>query len=169
MVWSPAIQATDIRPLSPNLLQFFRDHQTEALNWANGGPGLDDFAVIYDTDEGSQYQIFPNVQVYGERYSTGLNDYGTGIKYTLDLVFEVHGADPNALKVEVRKRCYALESMALNIPSATLTNGLSGNTRPIINEASAELGPALKGEEGNWLIRSILKLTFEFTMIGVHP
>jgi len=162
MVWEPSIRVTDIRPISPNLLQFFRDHQTETLFWANGNQaGLSDFAVIYNTGEGLEYQIFPNVQVIRERHSTSYDDGGLTIKYSLDLLYEVYGTNPTDLRIEAKKRGYALESMAVNIPADELIDGIDNITTLTVNEVTLEHG-LLQGEEGKWVIGSTLRLAYEF-------
>lgn len=161
MVWNPTERATDIRAISPNLLAYFRTNQTQALNWANSGTGLADFAVIYNTNEGLLYTIFPNLMVFRERHRSRFTDGGQDIEYSFDFIYEVAGADATALRVNAKKYGYALESMILNIPSATLMNGVSNYTRPTVNEVVLEHGP-LRGEEGNWMIGSTLSATFEF-------
>jgi hypothetical protein len=165
LTWAPANAATDIRPLSPNLLQFFRDNQTEVLDWANGGPGLDDFQVIYNTDEGShQNSIFPNLQVFSESHRTTFRNDGLHVEYSLTLIAEMAGTDATQLRLDAKNYGYALESMLMNVPTATLMNGLSGYTKPNVTELSVDHNPLLKGEEGNWLIPLFLKFNLSFTL-----
>jgi hypothetical protein len=164
MVWSPSKAATDIRPLSPNLLAYIATNQTAALRWANGNlDGLVNFAVIYNTDEGShQNSIFPNLQVFGERHNTRFGDDGLHVEYSLAFIYEITGTDATQLRKDAKKYGYALESMIVNIPDTALMNGVSDYLGANIEELSVDHNPLIKGEEANWMIASFLRVTFKF-------
>lgn len=161
MAYDPAIPVTDVRPIAQNLLAYIEEVQEEVLFWANGGAGLAKFAVIFNTNEGLLYKIFPNLQLLRERARTDYTSDEWNITYSAELLFEVQGADPTQLKKDVRKYGYALESMIQNIPAGVLMEGLGVFTAPIVAVYETEYGP-LQGEKGNHLIQSTARVAWQY-------
>lgn len=123
MPWDPQFKVIDQRPLAANILSYISDNQTDALNWANGGPGLDDFAKFYTNASGRLQTQFPCLMVLSQGLGTDLT--GDGLQSAFQIVLEgaVSGTDPDTLVDNTKRYAMAVESMVLNMPSDEFTLG----------------------------------------------
>jgi hypothetical protein len=119
MTWTPQYKVIDQRLLAQNLLAYMEANQTDALTWANDGPGLSDFQKFYTNASGRLQTIFPCLMVLGQQVETGLED---SLQADFRLVLEgaVSGSDTDELVASAKVYAMAVESMAVNIPSTTL-------------------------------------------------
>lgn len=121
MVWSPHYQVVDYSQVADNLLTYIDANQTEALNWANGGSGLADFAKFYTNAVGRLQTTFPSLMVLAYRAETNLEGdlLESGMQITMEGT--VSGNDTDQLVQDAKRYAKAVESMVANIPSAALT------------------------------------------------
>jgi hypothetical protein len=132
MPWTPSNPATDVRAIVSNLLTFFTTNQSDALLWAHGS-ALTAF-TFYPTAEVRMKTDFPHLGVVKRRVTTEDTDAGLEIEYRLTFELEVAKEHTKAnrtaklleLQAETDNRCYAIESMFLNIPEATLFANVRG-------------------------------------------
>lgn len=120
MPWDPTFKVIDQRPLAQNILNYIGTHQTAALSWANGGPGLDDFAQFYTNASGRLQTVFPCLMVLSQGLGTDLT--GDQVQAAFEIVLEgaVSGPDPDALVEKTKGYAMAVESMVVNMPSDDL-------------------------------------------------
>jgi hypothetical protein len=119
MAWTPQYKVIDQRRVAENLLAFMELNQTDALDWANDGPGLRDFTKFYTNSSGRLATDFPVLMVLGQQVETNLED---NLQADMRLVLEgaISGSDTDLLVSDAKRYAMAVESMAVNIPSATL-------------------------------------------------
>jgi hypothetical protein len=119
MAWTPQYKVIDQRLLAENLLAYMETNQTDALTWANEGAGLSDFQRFYTNASGRLQTISPCLMILGQQVETNLED---SLQSDFRLVLEgaVSGPDTDELVANAKRYAMAVESMAVNIPSATL-------------------------------------------------
>lgn len=132
MTWSPTSAASDTRAIVGNFVGFFEDNQTDAFAWARTGglPAL----TFYRTAQSRIETDFPHCGVVGRRIEVDDADDGLRITYTLTFELEVAAEFAKERKKEALAQLqadtddyvYAIESMFLNIPNATLFAGVNG-------------------------------------------
>lgn len=138
MTWPLANQdfwaATDVRPIVGNLFQFFEDNQTGALAWASPGRTLTPFTNFYRTAQMFLENDYPHFGLIKRTAGTTNANSGLVIDYQLTWQFEVYvnwgtldrTTAINQLQADVDAYGYAVESMFMNCPNATLFNGVAG-------------------------------------------
>lgn len=135
MTWSPSYRASDVRALLGNLVTFFEANQVDALRWARPAPA-DALAplTIYPTAESLILTDFPHMGVVRRRVSVDDSDELPKVALSLTWEIEVAAEHTKAgrtaallqLMQDVDDYTLAFESMALNIPRATLTQNVTG-------------------------------------------
>lgn len=133
MAWTPTHQATDTRAILGNLLTFFEANQVEALAWASSTP-LQPFNKFYRTAEVQMMVDFPHFGITKRRVTTDNADAGLIVTYDLTWEIEVstvfklpvRSTALSQLQVDIDNYAYAVESMFLNIPAATLFANITG-------------------------------------------
>lgn len=136
MVWTPRHASADVRKILDNLLTFFETNQTEALAWArvDTSQNLEDFQTFYRTSQSRAEKDFPHFGVVRRRTDTDDADDGLRVEYRLTFEIEVDtsftesdkAAALKQLQIDTDCYVYAVESMFLNIPNATLFEGVGG-------------------------------------------
>lgn len=134
MAWTPTQSATDTRAILGNLLTFFEANQVEALAWASPTRSLLPFKKFYRTAEVYMVADFPHFGITKRRIATDNADDGLRIEYSLTWEIEVstvfklpvRTAAINQLQVDIDNYAYAVESMFMNIPNATLFANITG-------------------------------------------
>lgn len=128
MPWTPSIAATDVRAIVSNLVAYLDANQADALAWASPGRELADL-TIYDSAEVRIKADFPHMGLVRRRVTTDETD--AGLVITCDLTWETEVSTTFAneaartaavtqLRKDVDNYGYAVESMLLNVPRATL-------------------------------------------------
>lgn len=133
MAWTPTNAATDIRKILGNLITFFEANQVAALAWASPARTLPPL-TFYKTSQAHEGVDFPHFGVVKRRTVTDDGDAGLQIQYTLTFEIEVEAQHTEAtmkaarvqLQLDVDNYIYAIESMYLNIPKATLMANVTG-------------------------------------------
>jgi hypothetical protein len=133
LTWNPSYRATDARALLGNLVTFFEANQVDALLWAHPAAALTPL-TIYPTVEFAMLADFPHMGVVRRR--VGVDDSDELPRVTLSLTWEMEVAAEHTkdgrtaallqLMQDVDDYTLAVESMALNIPRATLLQDVSG-------------------------------------------
>jgi hypothetical protein len=166
MVWSPKLNVVDLTLTVDNLLAFIEANQTEALSWANGGPGLADFAAIYPNTIGWLKSKFPSLLVLGQADEGDGGNEGSLVETRLGLRFEtaVMGT-PDELPILTKKYDLALRSMLVNVPSATLIAGSATITRAYVSAWPASVYDRLReAGRGNSFLQ-VFQTSMEYTLI----
>jgi hypothetical protein len=128
MAWDPQLNVIDLTPVIDNLLGYIRDNQSDALFWANGGAGLDDFQGIYPNASGWLSSLYPYVLVLVQE-DEGETEGDTLLSTTLRLRLEVAvTGTKDDLSGKAKRYDMALRSMLINIPGDTLTADMKTNT-----------------------------------------
>jgi hypothetical protein len=125
MPWTPRKQVIDLTPIADNLLGYIGTNDADSLEWANEGPGLDQFAKLYTNASGRLQTQFPSLMVLSQEMETDLAGevLVSGVQLTLEAT--ITGPDADTLVADTKKYARAVESMLANIPSATLTANCS--------------------------------------------
>src|SRR3954470_13382744 len=86
MVWTPKANVIDLTQVADNLLGYIEANQTDALIWANGGTGLDDFAKFYTNAVGRLQTQFPSLMILTQRAEADLSGeiLLSGLEITLE-------------------------------------------------------------------------------------
>lgn len=173
MTWTPERVASNTGPIIANLIEYFKAHQTEAIAWACAAAGItapDDIAYFYDTNAGSQDRIFPNVQFLNEDEDTDYIEAGNAITYPIDLQMELAhemaaletlAEQASILRAQAKVYMRAIESMVLNIPTATLMSGISNYTYPNVDKIRKRLG-MLRGDSSIIGYVPSMRITWQF-------
>ena len=121
MVWTPQKNVIDLTTIADNLLEFIALYDEDALDWANGGPGLVGFTKLYTNASGRLQTEFPSLMILAQESETDLT--GDMIEAGLQLVLEgtISGPDADELVANTKKYARAVESLLTNIPADTLT------------------------------------------------
>lgn len=135
MPWTPTYAATDIRKILGNLITFFGNNQVDALAWASPLRVLPPL-TLYQTAEPDEKVDFPHFGLLRRRTVTDDADDGLGIRYELTFFLEIETTHTEAqrtaarvqLQLDTDNYVYAIESMFLNIPKATLLANVTGAT-----------------------------------------
>lgn len=135
MAWTPDYKVIDLSQIADNLLGYIDDNQTVALDWANDGPGLIEFAKFYTNSSGRLQTIFPSLMILTQETGTDLEGdiLQGGLKITLEAT--IAGPDTDELVANTKLYAKALESMLANIPSETFTAG----SDPVMHSALMEI------------------------------
>jgi hypothetical protein len=134
MVWAPRANVIDLTQIADNLLAYIADNQTDALIWANGGTGLDDFAKFYTNAVGRLQTQFPSLMILTQRAEPDLS--GEILLSRLEVTLEgtIAGNETDTLVRDAKIYAKAVESMIMNIPPETLT----ANSDPEMHAAFIE-------------------------------
>lgn len=167
MTWAPTKQVIDLSGVVDNLLGYIETNQADAHLWANGEP-LDDYKALYPNATGRLSTKFPHLIVLDQEHKgeDGETDGGEVLVIHLALTLEGAITGPNAddLVLKAKKYVTALESMLINIPSATLTGSASIHGSPMGYQTAYDI---LKGHGGktaaNWL--QIFQTRCEYRLI----
>jgi TRAP-type mannitol/chloroaromatic compound transport system substrate-binding protein len=135
MTWAPTKQTVDLTQIVDNLLAYIDAQDADALEWANGDPGLAEFAGLYSNATGRVQTKFPQMVVLTQTIETDLAGDILIAGYQLVLETAVTGANADELATNTKIYGKAVESMLSNIPSATLT----ANSSPAITATLFEL------------------------------
>lgn len=154
MAWLPTYQATDIRKILGNLITFFEANQVEALAWASPTRNLTAL-TFYKTAEADEKVDFPHFGVYRRRIVTDDGDAGLQIQYTLTFVLEIGATHTEKTRTAARVQLqldtdnyiYAVESMYLNIPKATLLANVTGAGNLYKSITSSEIVEGASGPD----------------------
>jgi hypothetical protein len=133
LTWTPQHSATDVRAIAGNLITFFETNQSGAFEWARSGGGLPAL-TFYRTAQSRIETNFPHFGLVGRRVEIDDADDGLRITYTLTFELEIAAeftkeqkkAALVQLQADTDSYVYAIESMYLNIPNATLFTGIHG-------------------------------------------
>lgn len=123
MTWAPDYKVIDLSQIADNLLGYIEAQQIDALEWANGGSGLPEFAKFYTNSSGRLQTIFPSLMILTQE--TGTDLAGDILQGGLKLTLEATISGPNTDELVANTKLYAkaLESMLANIPAETFTAG----------------------------------------------
>lgn len=119
MAWNPEINTLDESPVIDNLLAFILANQTEALAWANGGAGLEDFKELYSSANGRLGSRFPHLMIVNAASAENNQETTANV---FQILIEGALTGPNADAVTTKEYLYAkaVKSMLANVPVATL-------------------------------------------------
>ena len=133
-MWTPENKVLDVVNVVDNLLAYIGDNQTDALEWANGGTPMDDFASLYPNAPGRLISKFPALICLSQAYETDLT--GDLLIAGLELKFEgaVTGPNLDDLTLNTKRYAMAVESMLANVPSATLSAGATNTIQATLFE-----------------------------------
>lgn len=167
MTWAPDKQVIDLSGVVDNLLGYIETNQAEAHEWANGSP-MNDYAALYPNATGRLSTKFPQLIVLDQEHQGEDKETESGdvLMITLALTLEgaITGSNADDLVVTAKKYAYGLESMLINIPSATLTGSASITGIPMGYQTAYDI---LKGHGGktaaNWL--QIFQTRCEYRLI----
>jgi hypothetical protein len=126
LTWVPTYAATDIRAIVENLLT--------ALAWASPSPTLTAFTKFYRNAQVWEEVDFPHFGIVKRLVATDDSDDGLRVEYQLIWEIEIKATYAEANKVtalnqiqkDLDNYAYAVESMFLNIPGATLFTNING-------------------------------------------
>lgn len=128
MTWAPTKQVIDLSGVVDNLLEYIETNQADAHLWANGEP-LDDYKALYPNATGRLSTKFPHLIVLDQEHKGEDTDTEQGEVLAITLVLTLEGAvtgsNVDTVVNNAKKYALALESMLMNIPSATLTGSAS--------------------------------------------
>lgn len=121
MAYAPTQKVIDTRFIGRNILAYVEATQEEALPWANDGEDLKTFQQFADSLANRLKPVMPSIAIADDSQATIFD--GDVLQPVYRIVFEVMigGANPNGLFTQAKRYAYALESLLLNIPSATVT------------------------------------------------
>ena len=125
MSWTPRNKIIDTRFIGRNILQFVKDNDEDALNWANGGTNLKEFQQFSESIANRSKPIFPSVAIVADSNATNFDSDLLASGYEITLEVMVHGAVAADVPLLARRYKHALESLLRNIPSGTLLTGTS--------------------------------------------
>jgi hypothetical protein len=133
MAWAPTEVATDVRAVVGNLFAYIAANQTAALTWSSPSTALADL-TLYRTAEVRAKTDFPHLGIVRRRITT--DDQNDGLHVRYELTFEMEIAAEFAkdartdaltqLQADSDNYSYAIESMLVNIPNATLFASVRG-------------------------------------------
>lgn len=174
MAWTPKINVVDLTPVIDNLLAYIEANQTDALAWAHGGPGLDDFAAIYPNASGWLRSLYPYLMVltHADRGEEG-TDEATADEMAVSVLsirFEVViTGTADELPEQSKEYDQALRSMLMNIPAATLTNGCMTLTRvvpPALPSSVYDvLRPGIKPTQFMQIFQTVMEYTLATNLV----
>jgi hypothetical protein len=136
----PTQDAPDTRLVVPNLLAYIAAQVGEAVKWANGGVALPEFKKLFTSAEGRVHQIFPDLMVLSESAVARQTDAGLQIEYELLFELEIVGKSADVVTALAKTYVYAVESMLVNIPPATLLAGTSLDLMVILRSIGHDIG-----------------------------
>lgn len=165
MPWTPEFKVIDQRPLATNLLAFIETNQTDALAWANGGPGLADFAKFYTNASGRLQTQFPCLMVLSQGIGTDLEDQ---LASAFQIVLEgaISGPDPDVLVDNTKRYAMAVESMVLNMTSDEFTENTNQYHKAIVTEMETRHDIVTRITSGFLQVFQV-RLTFNIFASGV--
>jgi hypothetical protein len=133
LTWQPKVPATDVRAIVPNFVSYLKANQADVFAWLSPSP-LANFEECYQDAQVFVEKDFPHFGVVRERYTIDDADDGRKITCELTAIIEVYAkfakserADAlSQLLAETKNRVYAVESVWMNIPRATLFADIGG-------------------------------------------
>lgn len=134
MAWTPTIQVVDATRPVENLLAYIEEYGADAIQWANGGTALPDFATLYSNASGRLGTQFPLLMVLNQQMETDLT--GDALVAGLEITLEgaVTGSDTDELVYTSKAYAMAVESMLANISSDDLMAGSYKSTHAALFE-----------------------------------
>lgn len=165
MAWTPAAKIIDLVPVADNLLAYIQANQTDALEWANGGPGLNDFAKLYTNASGRLQTMFPSLMILAQAEEPDIA--GEVLLSGLQLTLEgtISGGDADQLVLDTKKYAKAVASMLMNIPSASLMAGTDDVTHSQIHELETKYD-ILRGQQGSTAFLQIFQIRCLYALVG---
>ena len=157
MAWTPTNRVPQLTLYSANLLAYIAANYAEALTWAGGG-SLPSFVRVYNSAAGRIYDAFPYLLLLDESaatdYTSDLNE--TAWQVTLEWAISAdatQAADANSpigddLAQQARVYAMALESVLLNIPSASLLSGATYTNAPEAESIQTDFDALRQGPSG---------------------
>lgn len=167
MPWTPKNNNFDYAPVIDNLFTYFAANQTDALDWANGGSGLTDFAEFYNNATGRVTSNFPFMLFVDaesdERYEDQLL-----AEFQFTLEYAITGADKDQMILDAWKYDTAIKSMITEID--VRTELFAGSKTPVVGHVT-RMRPLFdvigQGKNSkNWVQRSALEVTYFLTSQG---
>lgn len=146
MAWTPQRQVIDVSPAKDALLSFIEANNTDALDWANNGPGLAPFAAVYPNASSRLRTLFPSIALIAWGFgNTDESDEAADAILSLRFEVEITGT-ADTLPGLVEKYDLAVRSMLVNAPlMSNLTQGSKSVTHMWAPDDPATTFDVLRG------------------------
>lgn len=127
MTWAAKIPFAGVEPIIENLIAIVERDQTEALAWANGGSGLDDFEQISRARRADAK--YPYLAIFASDTDLRQGDEERSLDQAHRIVMEivVIGSDPEALTGTLHKYTKAVHQMVISASVADITEDLEAS------------------------------------------